>query len=101
MSKQSSTQRGRRSAKVLYRPIGMVSSILGGAAASVVFKQIWKRLAPGDRPDPPKALETDYPLRQILLAAALQGAIYSVVKTSIDRAGAKLFQRWSGDWPGD
>ena len=31
--------------KVLYRPLGQVFSILGGLAASAVFKAIWKRVA--------------------------------------------------------
>ena len=68
--------------------------------ASAIFKQVWKRAAPGDKPDPPTALQTEYPFKEILVAAAIQGAIYSVVKTVIDRQGARAFQRWTGEWPG-
>lgn len=94
-------QETSKAAKVLYRPVGMGSSILGGILASILFKQVWKRAAPGHKPDPPKPLESEYPLRQILLAAVIQGALYSVVKTMIDRGGARAFQRWTGEWPGD
>jgi Protein of unknown function (DUF4235) len=87
-------------AKILYRPVGLLSSVLGGLVASVIFKQVWKRAAPGEKSDPPTSLETSYPFREILLAAAIQGAIFSVVKTVIDRQGARLFERWSGEWPG-
>ena len=87
-------------AKILYRPVGFVSSVLGGLVASSIFKQVWKWAAPGEKSDPPKPLETSYPFREILLAAAIQGAIYSVVKTVIDRQGARLFEKWSGEWPG-
>ncbi|GLP81620.1 membrane protein [Mycobacterium antarcticum] len=87
-------------AKVLYRPIGLVGSILGGLMAGAIFKQVWKRAAPGDKSDPPTALQTEYPFKEILLAAAIQGAIYSVVKTVIDRQGARAFQRLTGEWPG-
>lgn len=87
-------------AKVLYRPVGLVSSILGGLVASAIFKQVWKRASPGDKTDPPTALQTEYPFKEILLAAAVQGVIYSLVKTVIDRQGARVFERWTGEWPG-
>lgn len=88
------------SAKILYRPVGLLSSIMGGLLAGVIFKQVWRRATPGEKSDAPKALETDYPLREILLAAAVQGAIFSVVKTLIDRQGARQFEKWTGEWPG-
>ncbi|MCW2513742.1 MAG: hypothetical protein JWR11_2784 [Mycobacterium sp.] len=87
-------------AKILYRPIGLLSSVLGGLLAGVIFKQIWRRAAAGDKADPPTALQTEYPFKEILLAAALQGVIFSVVKTLIDRQGARLFEKWTGEWPG-
>jgi Protein of unknown function (DUF4235) len=87
-------------AKILYRPMGLAGSLVGGLIAGTIFKYVWKWAAPGDKPDPPKPLETEYPFKEILLAAAIQGAIFSVVKTVIDRRGARLFERWTGEWPG-
>ena len=37
----------------------------------------------------------------ILLAAALQGAIYAMVKALVDRGGARAFEKTFGEWPGD
>lgn len=94
-------QRTNKAARLLYRPLGMAGSIVGGLVASFVFKKVWQQAAPGQKPDPPKPLESEYPLRQVVLAAVVQGAIYSLVKTLIDRGGARLFERWTGEWPGD
>lgn len=90
------------SAKILYRPVGIVSSMVGGLIASMLFKQVWKRASPstGADGDVPTALQSEYPLKEILLAAVLQGAIYSLVKAIIDRQGAKAFEKATGEWPG-
>jgi len=100
MSRTTNNPSTSKSAKILYRPIGLASSVVGGLLANLVFKKVWQQSAPGDHPDPPDALECGHPLKEILLAAVVQGIIFSVVKTLIDRGGARAFQRWSGEWPG-
>jgi hypothetical protein len=90
-----------RSAKILYRPWGLIASLVGGLVAGQVFQQVWKRLDPAATEDPPKPLQSEYPLRKVLLAALVQGAIFSVVRALINRGGARLFERWTGEWPGD
>lgn len=86
-------------AKIIYRPFGLSSSILGGVIAGTVFKQVWRRVQ-GEQ-DVPNPLQSEYGWRQMLMAAALQGAIYALVKATIDRAGAQAFERLTGEWPGD
>lgn len=88
-----------KTAKIVYRPVGLASSIAGGIISGTIFKQVWKRVAGED--DAPDALQSEYAIRKILLAAALQGAIFAVVKAAIDRGGARAFERWTGEWPGD
>ncbi|TYL49870.1 DUF4235 domain-containing protein [Nocardioides sp. BGMRC 2183] len=90
-----------RSAKLLYRPWGLVASMLGGLIASQLFQQVWKRVDPASTDDPPKPLQSEYPLPKILVAAMIQGAIFSVIRALIDRGGARAFERVTGDWPGD
>lgn len=94
-------KRTSRSAKILYRPWGLVASLLGGVIAGQVFQQVWKRLDPEATDDPPKPLQSEYPLGKILVAALIQGAIFSAVRALINRGGARAFERWTGEWPGD
>ena len=86
-------------AKALYTPISIVFSVVGGLFAGVVFKQIWKRIS--DEEESPKALESEYGWREILPAAALQGAIFALVKALVQRGGAQGVQKVTGYWPGD
>ena len=89
------------SAKILYKPVGIVSSIIAGVVAGFAFKQIWKRVSPNSEGDAPGPLESEFSLKEILLAAVLQGAIFSVVKALVQRQGARAFQKATGDWPGN
>jgi hypothetical protein len=90
-----------KTASILYRPWGLVASLLGGLIAGQIFQQVWKQLDPQSSDDPPKPLQSEYRLRKILIAAAIQGAIFTVVRALINRGGARLFERWTGEWPGD
>jgi hypothetical protein len=93
-------KQGSTSAKILYRPLGLISSVLAGLVAGSLFKSVWKHATPGDD-DAPRALESEYRLRDILIASAIQGAIFATVKAVTNRGGARLFQRWTGEWPGN
>lgn len=94
------TYKPSMTAKMMYRPVGLASSLAGGLVAGAIFKQIWKHAADGEHSDPPTALARGYSFKEVVLAAALQGVIFSVVKTIIDRQGARVFARWTGEWPG-
>jgi Protein of unknown function (DUF4235) len=83
--------------RLLYRPLGLGFSVAGGIVAGALFKQLWK-LAAGEE-DAPKATEEDRTWREVLLAAALQGVIFAVVKAVVDRGGAKGVRRLTGTWP--
>jgi hypothetical protein len=89
------------SAKMLYRPIGIAGSLIGGLVAGQIFQQVWKHATPGDHTDAPKPLESEYRLREILVAAAARGVVFSIVKTLVNRGGARLYQKATGEWPGD
>jgi len=86
-------------AKLVYRPLSMLVSIVGGILASAIFKRIWK-LAPG-ADEAPRATDADKGWPEILAAAALQGAIFAVVTASVERLTAAGTRSLTGTWPGD
>lgn len=89
------------SAKILYQPVGLISSIVAGLIATAIFKQVWKRASPNSEGDPPTPTQSEFPLKEILLAAVIQGAIFSLVRALVQRQGAKAFAKATGEWPGD
>jgi hypothetical protein len=85
--------------KLLYKPGGMLVSVLGGVLAGVIFKRTWKIIARED--DAPKATDARRGWREVLLAAALEGAIFAVVKAALDRGAAEGTRKLTGVWLGD
>ena len=100
MSKRNKGEaRKNKGAKLAYRPIGLVSGLVAGSLSGIVFKQIWKVVAKEE--EAPSALQSEYRMREVVLAAAIQGAIFAATKAAVDRAGATGFKQLTGAWPGD
>ena len=86
-------------ARLAYRPVGLLAGIAAGAISGAIFKQVWRLVAHED--DAPDALQSEYSLGKVLLAASIQGAIFATIKALVDRGGANGFRRLTGEWPGD
>jgi Protein of unknown function (DUF4235) len=85
--------------RLLYKPVGMLVSVLGGLLAGMIFKRVWKITAGED--EAPRATDARRGWREILLAAALQGAIFAIVKAAVDRGAAEGTRKLTGVWPGE
>jgi predicted metal-dependent enzyme (double-stranded beta helix superfamily) len=85
-------------AKLAYKPVGLLLGASAGMASGLIFKQVWKLAGHDD--DAPNATDEDRGWVEILTAAALQGAIFAVVKAAVDRAGAVGVRKATGRWPG-
>ncbi|MDF5752768.1 DUF4235 domain-containing protein [Spongiactinospora sp. TRM90649] len=79
--------------KLLTPIFGMVSGLVSG----LVFKRVW-RLTAGDR-DVPEATDPDRGWREVLMAAAIQGAIFGLIKAATRRAAARPGHHPSGAHP--
>ena len=84
--------------KLVYKPIGLLVSVLGGLVAGALFKRLWRAVA--DESDAPDAKDRERSWPEVITAAAMQGAVFGGVKALIDRAGATGFAQLTGVWPG-
>lgn len=83
--------------KAMYKPLSLATSVLGGIAAGAVFQQVWKRVAREDKAPDPRDLSRSS--KEVLISAALQGAIFAVVKAAVDRMGAKSYRALAHENP--
>ncbi|MGW3506645.1 DUF4235 domain-containing protein [Streptomyces sp. NPDC000994] len=80
-----------------YQPVGFVLGWVGSTLAGLAFRATWKAIRHEE--EAPEALDHDRRWGEILLAAAVQGAIFAVVRSAVDRAGATAVERSLGVWP--
>ncbi|MFI7498364.1 DUF4235 domain-containing protein [Streptomyces sp. NPDC049687] len=87
----------KRKLPLVYQPVGFVLGWASGALAGLAFRKAWQAIRHED--DAPDALDRDRGWTEVLLAAALQGAIFAAARSAADRTGAKAIERSTGVWP--
>lgn len=85
-------------AKILYKPFGLIVSVLGGILAGAIFKRAWGAVRHEE--DAPKATDRRKGWGEVVAAATVQGAVFGGIKAVIDRGGATGFEWLTGAWPG-
>ena len=81
-----------------YKVLGLLVGMLGGLLASAIVRKVWD-LMPG-HDDAPEAIDTRRSWGEILTAAALQGAIFAVIRAAVERATAASAEKLAGEQPG-
>ena len=85
-------------AKVFFIPISVGASLLAGFISRKVIDQVWGLI---DQDEPPDSKHRDIRWSRLLLAGALQGAVFRMVKEATDHGSRRAFYRTTGSWPGD
>ena len=85
-------------AKVLFAPFSIAMSLAAGAVAGKIFDAVWGLTDDEEAPD---GSIRDVPWTKLILASMVQGAIFRIVKVSVDRGTRKGFMTVTGTWPGD
>jgi Protein of unknown function (DUF4235) len=84
--------------KVLFIPVSVAGGLVAGFAAKKLFSQIWGLV---DEEEPPDSKHRDIAWGKLLIAAALQGAIFRAMKEATDHYSRQAFERTVGSWPGE
>jgi hypothetical protein len=84
--------------KLIYRPLSLLASALGGLAASMLFRKLWKTIAGED--EAPTADQPDRNWKEVATASALQGAVAGGVGSIVSRGTMRGFEKATGVWPG-
>ena len=86
-----------RMSKLALKPVNIGLGLAAGAVAGMLFKEAWKLVAGDD--DAPDAGDPERGWGEILAAAALQGAIFAIVKAAVHRGSAIGTKKLTGTWP--
>jgi hypothetical protein len=84
--------------KFVFMPISIGGGLLAGMLARKVFDQIWSLF---DEEEPPDSKYREIDWTKLLIAAAIQGAIFRALKEATDHASRRAFERTTGTWPGE
>jgi xanthosine utilization system XapX-like protein len=82
---------------LLFKPIAILLGLVGGQVGKAIFTRVWSAI---DDEDAPKPLQEEQTWARVLTVAVVQGAIFQVVKATIQRSGAKTVAYLTGVWPG-
>jgi hypothetical protein len=85
-------------AKIFFIPFSIGAGLLAGFIGKKVFDGVWGLI---DEEEAPDGSQRDVPWSKLLLAAAVEGAIFRAVKMATDRGSRQAFERVTGSWPGE
>jgi Protein of unknown function (DUF4235) len=79
--------------KVTYELLSLASGLIGGAVAGALFTRVWSMISEKAAPEP---TALDHDIRDVLIAGALQGAVFGLVKAALSRLTAQSYRRLTG-----
>ena len=85
-------------AKIMFIPVSLGGGFLAGFVSKKVFDQIWGLI---DEEEPPDSEYRRVTWGKLLLAAAIQGAIFRAMRVATDHASRRAFYGVTGTWPGE
>jgi Protein of unknown function (DUF4235) len=84
--------------KLFFIPFSLIGGLIAGFVAKKLFDGVWGLV---DDEEAPEGAHRDVPWSKLIIAAAIQGAIFRAVKEATDRGSREAFMSLTGTWPGE
>ena len=84
--------------KFLFLPFSIASGLIAGKIAEKIFDQLWRAFTDEEAPE---AEHREIAIAKLVLALAIEGAIFRAVRGLTDHAARRGFARATGTWPGE
>jgi len=85
-------------AKVMFIPFSIGGGLLAGMLGRKLFEQVWGMI---DKEEPPHPEHRAISVPKMLIALALEGAIFRLTSGALDHWARRGFERFMGTWPGE
>jgi hypothetical protein len=83
--------------RFLFVPFSIAAGVIAGFLSKKLFEAVWGVI---DDEEPPDSEHRDIDLKKLLLAEALQGAIFRATRKLVDWEARRAFAGAVGAWPG-
>jgi hypothetical protein len=84
--------------KLLFLPFSIAAGLIAGKIAEKAFDGIWRLFDDQEAPEPE---HREIAIVKLVLALAIEGAIFRAVRGLIDHSARRGFARATGTWPGE
>ena len=84
--------------KILFLPFSVIGGIVAGIVGKKAFEALWGVFDDQEAPDPK---HREIPLKKLIPALLLEGAIFRAVRGLFDHGSRQAFSRLTGSWPGE
>jgi Protein of unknown function (DUF4235) len=84
--------------RLFFAPFSIFAGLLAGFVGRKLFEQIWGLI---DKDEPPEGKHREISVPKMLIALALEGAIFRAVRGAADHYARAGYMRLTGSWPGE
>jgi hypothetical protein len=84
--------------KLIFLPMRLFAGLLSGIVGKKLFERLWAAI---DAQEPPQPEYRRIDIRKLILALAIEGGLFRVLRGLADHGSRSAFARLTGSWPGE